>query len=376
MIKILHIVGILNKGGIETLILNIARAIDRDRFQIDVLCTIPGIGEYEEEFKKAGSSIYKIGNSFCSYKGKTRFIEQYNTYLKWFNMHSYDIIHINGSHAFDTAIAVKAALSSKSCNRVVVHSHNASGDHPNLNRIASRYLASAQVKRIACSESAAKWMFGSRASDVTILNNGIDIAKFQFNFQARCRLRRELNVANDEVFLLNVARLAKQKNQKFLIELMRLLDRDGRRQCKLAIVGEGPEKTKLENLSKSFKLNNIIIFLGSRSDIPELLSAADVFVLPSLYEGLGIAAIEAQAAGLPTLLSNFVPPEADVSPLARHLPIDATEVWASEISSIEIGENSRGDANDLVFRSGYDIHNTVNKLIEIYIDILTKKQYR
>lgn len=361
----LHVVGIMNKGGIETFVLNVVRHIDRHHFISEILCTTPGTGAYEPELDELGVPVHKIGEEFSSYKGKLRYVGQYRTYKKWFDAHEYDVVHIHGSHAFDTAIAVKATMDSCCRCAVIVHSHTTLGEHAGLNDMFAKYLAKTNITRLACSELAAEWLFG-KGSSYALVKNGIDTEEFRFDIKSRNKLREELEVSERETVVAQVGRLVPVKNHIFLFDVIARACAEGIR-CKLLVVGDGPDRPMLECYAAELGIDGRISFMGLRSDISEILSASDVFAMPSHYEGLGIAAIEAQASGLPTLVSDRIPSEACVTDLARRLPIDmGPGVWVDEIASICTDLDIRELAFDKVRSSGYDIKQAVQELTRLY----------
>lgn len=365
MIKILHVVGIMNKGGIETFILNVVRHLDRSSFESEILATVPGTGAYEPDLAELGIPVHKIGEELSSYRGKLRFFRQYRVYRKWFAAHRYDVIHIHGSHAFDIAIAVKAAMDSRNKCTIIAHSHTASGEHGKLNKLFAKYLAKANIVRLACSEPAAKWLYGKESS-YSILRNGIDTEAFRFDAKNRNRIRKELNILPEEVVVTQVGRLVPVKNHAFSFDVISHAHHDGVR-CKLLVIGDGPDRPMLERYAFESGIDRLVLFLGLRSDISEILSASDVFVMPSHYEGLGIAAVEAQASGLPTLVSDHIPNETCITDLARRLPIDlGPQAWVDEIKSASIDLDARERAFKAVERSGYDIEQTIQQLARLY----------
>ena len=359
----------MNKGGIETFVLNVVRNIDRHRIISEILCTIPGTGAYEPELDELGVPVHKIGEEFSSYKGKFRYVGQYGAYRKWFDAHEYDVIHIHGSHAFDTAIAVKAATDSRNRFAIIAHGHTTFGEHVALNGVFAKYLAKANITRLACSEQAAKWLYGKKSSYI-LVQNGIDTERFRFDIKSRCGLRKELGISTDETVVVQVGRLVTVKNHAFLFDVIAHLQSEGIR-CKLLVVGDGPDRLMLERYATELGIDGRVSFMGLRSDISEILSASDVFVMPSYYEGLGIAAIEAQASGLPTLISDRIPSEACVTGLARRLPIDKnTRSSVNEIASICTDLDTRELAFNKVRSSGYDIKQTVQELARLYGTLL------
>lgn len=369
MIKVLHVVGIMNKGGIESLVLNIVQHSDRVAIRQEILCTIPGDGAYEPELAAMGVPVHKIGEEFSSHTGRLRYIGQYREYRKWFDRHEFNIIHIHGSHAFDVSIAAKAALDSKSEWKVVVHSHTASGEHARLNSVFSKYLSKAPVIRLSCSKPAANWLFG-KGSAYTLVKNGIDVDKFRFNSVSRSALRKDLGLSADDKVLVHVGRLVPVKNHALLFNAVSQMHREGN-PCKLLLVGDGPDREKLQDLTRELGIDQSVLFLGLRSDIPAILSASDVFVMPSYHEGLPMAAVEAQASGLPTVLSANVARETAISDQTEFLSIDeGATPWVAELSALLSGNGCSGarrsEAAEFVKASGFDIHATVNQLTTVY----------
>lgn len=376
MIKVLHVVGIMDKGGIETLILNVVRHMDRDCFEFAILCTIPGKGAYEPELSKLKVPVHKVGEKFSSCKGKLRYIGQYRTYREWFSTHCFDIVHIHGSHAFDTSIAVKAALDSRSCGAIIAHSHTEFGEHAWLNAFFAQYLARMPITRLSCSEPASKWLYGKKAFSVPIIKNGINVESFRFNKMARERVRSELAIAPTDRVAVHVGRLSPVKNHVFLFKILVRL-RSNNAPIKLLLVGDGPEKQRLKDLAEKMGVSESVYFLGLRSDVSAVLAAADIFMMPSFHEGLPLAAVEAQASGLPTLLSSNIAKEAAFTNLAKLLPISPDEKeWVEEVQLLTVfndnWESARSEAADMVRRAGYDISDAVSDLSDLYMAVFGK----
>lgn len=368
MINVLHVAGIMNRGGLETFVMNVFRSIDSRRFHCDVLCTIPGKGDYDEELSKMGAKVFNIGDSFQSSSGKLRFINQYRQYKKWFSAHSYDVIHIHGSHAFDNSLAVEAALKS-GCSTVICHSHTNDGDHKRLNATMSRLLCKRPIVRIACSEQAGEWLFGPSA-DFEIIKNGIDVDNFSFNSESRKRVRAEFAIPENARVIVHTGRLVAVKNQSFLLDVFSALQSSDTGRWLLFLIGEGQDRAFLENKVAALGLENSVHFLGLREDVARLLSAADIYIMPSLHEGLPLAVVEAQANGLPVLISSGVSPETKLLNSTRVLALDdGCETWARMAEELAL----RGECTDARVRAavsvksaGFDISQTVNRLQTIY----------
>lgn len=377
LIRVLHVVGIMNKGGIETFVLNVVCHMDRNHIVSEILCTMPGTGAYEPELDELGIPVHKIGEEFSSYEGKLRYIGQYRTYKKWFDEHEYDVVHVHGSHAFDLSIAVQAIADSKYKSAIIVHSHTASGDHVFLEKVFAKHLSHAPIVRLSCSKPAAQWMFGSQAS-YRLIKNGIDAEAFRYDNVKRSEIRKELGISSSDRVIVHVGRLVPVKNHPFLIDvLLYMLDKGI--PVKMVFVGDGPDREQLERRTKELGISDSVLFLGSRADVPAILSASDAFAMPSYHEGLPLAAVEAQASGLPTLLSANVADEAAFTDLAEFLPIDeGIGPWVKRLNSIfqdsVSRQGQRQEAVDSVKQAGFDIETTVKQLSSIYRHLLGEKQ--
>ena len=368
LVTIVHVVGIMDRGGLETFVMNVIRNIDRSRFQCDILCTIPGRGDYDLEAEKLGAKIFNIGTIFQRSTGVARFFWQYKAYKDWFSDHAYDVIHVHGSHALDCSLAVKAALAS-GCANVICHSHTNDGAHKLLNSLFSIYLCRCDVRRMACSRQAGEWLYG-RSGCFEMIKNGIDVGRFSFDPGERDAYRAQLGFSENDKVIAHTGRLVKVKNQSFLIDVASFLDSSESGSWKLLLIGEGDDRNKLQKKVESLRLGGNVLFLGLRDDVPGFLSAADVYVMPSLHEGLPLAAVEAQANGLPALISDGVSPETKLLDTTDILPLESgVESWAHGIAcAVNKAErlNSRVEAADAVREAGFDISGTVSQLQQAY----------
>lgn len=367
LITVLHVVGRMDRGGLETFVMNVLRNADFSSVHCDILCTLRGVGNYEAEAKELGAHVFHIGETFQAHRGKLRFIGQFREYCKWFSKHPYDVVHIHGSHAFDNLIAVGAALIS-GCEKVVCHSHTNDGEHKKLNALAAPCLRKLPIVRLACSEQAGEWLYG-RSDCFEVIKNGIDVEKFAFKESERKACRAQLDISDDVKVIAHTGRLVDVKNQSFLLDILAILLRNDPGKWLLLLVGAGENEGRLRDKALAQGTERHVRFLGLRNDIPRILSASDVYVMPSIHEGLPLAAVEAQANGLPTLISGGMSPETKLRTSTRVMNLDSgADAWASAVvelaSAKQMGERQLGARE--VRDAGFDISATVGRLQEIY----------
>lgn len=350
------------KGGRSIIAFNLVKNMS-DQIQVDFLATT----DYEESpvtarIRKHGT-IYKIANNL--------FINLVSLVRK----EKYSVVHIHVDQSFE---AMKLVIAAKlgGCKHVIIHAHSSgTGIKYNffqktgikVSRLLIRFI---NVTKIAVSKKAAQYMFGEKIDDVILLKDGIDLSNYLFNSITRTRLRKSFEIGN-ELCIGNVGRLSYEKKQSFLIKVFNNYLRLNSN-AKLIIVGEGQELKKLKQIIKELHLDNKIKLLGYRSDIPEILQMLDVFVFPSEQEGFGLAALEAQAAGLPTLISRGVPDEVMVTNLCFKNTSWKAKNWALDIRKIEKLSISRLDnsrkSNKKIGAAGYDIEDSSKKLEKIYMN--------
>lgn len=359
-IRVLQVIGSMNLAGAETFIMNIYRKIDRSKVQFDFI--VHKDGAYDSEIKKLGGRIYKI--SPLSKVGYKKYIKE----LKEIFMNNrYKIIH---SHINETSgLILKIA---KKCNIPIriSHSHNTGNHSTFIYKIIKahyrREINKYATNFFACSQEAAKWLFKKNANKAIIVKNAIDTNNFAFSVQNRKEKRKEFNIEDSTILIGNIGRITNQKNQIFLIDIFKEINRKIK-DSKLMIVGEGNLEIKLKNKVKKEKIENNVIFTGSRKDINELLSAFDIFVFPSLYEGLGIALIEAQSNGLLCFTSDVVPQEAKVTDNLVFVSLKRNcKYWADLILN-KYKTYNRENQVEKVKEAGYDIEQTAKQMEEFYV---------
>lgn len=365
MIRILHITNSMKRGGIETLLMNIYRKIDRQKVQFDFLLTVNEETDYTKEIKDLGGKIFYI-------PGRRSGVLKYKRALKTFfdKNNEYKIVH---QHVSSLTNIVPLVVAKKSGIPVrIVHSHNTKQGglfiHKYLHYINRFRITSIATEYYACSKLAANWLYPNeiiRNGAYKIINNSIETKKFIYNKSIRELKRKEFGFEN-EIIIGHVGRFAHQKNHDFLIDIFEQICKI-RTNCKLLLIGEGPLKNQIFEKVREKNLEGKVIFAGVRSDIPELLQAMDVFVMPSFHEGLPVTIVEAQAADLPCVLSDEITNEVQLTQNVRWLSLsDNSYIWAK--GTVDLFENSeRGNTFNLVVKAGYDSESVALELQNNYL---------
>ena len=358
MIRVLQVVTHMNRGGLETMLMNYYRHIDRTQVQFDFLTHREYDGDYGEEIKTLGGIIYHLPvlNPFSnSYKAALR---------SFFKEHpEYQIVHVHQDCL--SSVILKEAKKCKVPVRIA-HSHNSSQDknikYP-IKMFWRLFIPKYATDLLACSNDAGKWMF--RGEDFSVLNNAIDAELYKYSPQRKSEQRTKLGILENELVVGHVGRFSPAKNHAFLLDIFYEI----RKQIpsKFLLVGDGELRSDIEKKIADLKLQDRVILTGVRDDVADLLQAMDVFVFPSHYEGLPVTMIEAQAAGLPCLISDKVPIECKKTDLVRQLPLSAgAKVWATAV--IDAAKTDRLDTYSEIKNAGFDIAENARKLQKYYLN--------
>lgn len=367
-IRILHVLTAMNLAGTETLLMNLYRNIDRDKIQFDFAVTAKSECAYDREILQLGGRIIH----YPLYRGMNHF-----SYVKWWNdffctHKEYRIIH---GHIGSTA-AIYLHIANKYGCYTIAHSHSTYGPinlHTVLYKIYSfptRYVAKYFM---GCSKLALRDRYGKsilKKNNWHILNNGIDSKKYIYSEIIRQNVRKEMNLTDNDILIGTVGRLTPQKNPNLIINIIKNLNKD-KIKFKFLWIGIGElEKEISKKLSCEIKRGQVIM-AGARTDVNKFLQGMDIFVFPSIFEGLGIAAIEAQAAGLITLCSDTIPPEVKVTECCEFLSIQDAEIWSDRIRDIIKNSSYKERKNQCnsIVNAHYDIHNVAQWLTEFYRNI-------
>lgn len=359
-IKILHMVRELEIGGIQSLIINIYEHIDKEEFQFDFLVSSKGV--LDEKLKKMGSKIFYT--PYITEVGPYKYSKNLE---KFFLEHTeYKIIHLH----FDQFSGLIAKISRKMGIKVIIsHAHIMNNTTNFLGKLYKKYLQKDLIKYstnyLACSRSAAQWLFKEMANEAIILKNGINIEKFKFDVNERKKIRQQLGIDETTIVYGNIGRLSKEKNQEFVIKIFQEL-------CKvnndsvLIIVGEGDLRKKLERKIKNLNLQDKILLLGNRKNVASIYSAMDILIFPSLFEGLGIALIEAQMCGVQCYASSIIPKETNITKHIKYIDLKCSaKEWANIILNNEL-DVIECRLKKTISNSDYDIKNTAKFLTDFY----------
>lgn len=376
-IRILHVVGGMPRAGTETWLMHVLRHIDRERFQMDFLVHTDQPNAYDEEIRSLGSRVIPCLNRLNPWLYARNFKQVLREHGP------YDIVHSHVHHfsgyvlrlAKDSGVPIR-----------IVHSHLDTlhlDSQSKLLRCAylklmTHWIASNSTFGLAASKSSAVAMFGSTWKTHPcrrILHCGIELAHFQ-DVINRDTVRSELNISADAFVIGHVGRFEEQKNHNFLVDIAaEVVKQEPRMQ--LLLVGDGSLRPDIEQKVTKLGLKDRVIFTGVRSDIARImLGAMDVFLFPSLYEGLGLVLVEAQAAGLPCIFSDVIPEEADlITPLNQKLSLkESVSVWTEAILQAKRKKNSinQSDALDNISLSPFNIDRSVKELSHFYAFLAEK----
>ena len=359
-IRVLHVVTQMAYGGLETMLMNYDRHLDHQQVQFDFLEHRDAVTDYDREILEMGGKIYRLPrlNPFSP------------AYLKaldaFFAEHpEYRIVHVHLDcmSAFPLKYAKKNGVPVR-----IAHAHN-SNEVKNykfpLKLYFKRFIPKYATWFYACGEEAGKWIYGGR--DFSVLNNAIDSRSFVFNESTRQMVRQTFMIEQNTLLVGHVGRISPQKNHTFLIDVFSELVKI-HPDSKLLLVGQGDLEQTIRDKVKSLGLSDRVIFAGVRSDVNVLMQAMDEFIFPSLFEGLPLVAVEAQAAGLPCVVSDRVPRECEKTDgLVTFLPLEGgAEQWAKQILSTAGTE--RRDTSAQIKANGFDIRENAAKLQQFYLE--------
>ena len=345
MKRVLHVVNRMGYGGIETFLMNIYRNINKNEIQFDFAVHTHIPGDYDEEIKQMGGNIYYFTSR------RKNIIKYYNDWRQFLkeNSNKYVAIHMHVS-SLSTITPIVFSKRYKIKNRII-HAHSTLQEgkfHEFLNVKNKKRVSKYATKLIACSATAGNYVFGNNKYE--IVNNGVDIEKFRFDETKRKEIRKRFNLKNNETVYINIGRLIGVKNQIYLLNLFKeIYDID--KLSKLFIIGKGELKDTIEKKISELNLDKQVILLENRNDISDILQGMDIFILPSLYEGLPIVAIEAQSSGLKCFISKNVTQEVKVTDL---------------VEFIDINEDYKNVAKYIIENKKYERKNIKSKELENY----------
>lgn len=360
MIRVLQCVNDMHRAGLETMLMNYYRNIDRTQIQFDFLTHRPNKSDYDDEILSLGGKVYYAPRLYP---------QNYPTYFMWmadfFKEHpEYKIVHshIDSMSYLPLLAAKKAGIPVR-----IAHSHNTAIDK-DFKYLLKQYfrfrINSVCNERLTCGQKAGQFLFGKK--DFKVIPNAIDAEKFYFNEEIRYKKRAELGIT-DEFVIGHVGRISYQKNHKFLIEIFNELLRIESNSI-LLLVGVGEKEEEVRKQIHKFGIDEKVRFLGNRSDVNELYQAMDVFVMPSFFEGIPVVGVEAQFADLPCVFSNKVPKEVQFNEKCEFVSLGkSAKEWAEIINKKNTAHINRKSIRYL--QSVYDIHNSYAVLTDLYMEL-------
>ena len=355
-IRILQVVTYMGRGGLETMLMNYYRNIDRSKVQFDFLTHRSEKADYDDEIEALGGKIYHLPRL-------NPFSRSYLSALdRFFKEHSeYQVVHCHQDCLSGVVLKVAKANGVKF---TIAHAHSASQDK-NLKYLI-KVIAKKNIKKysdqlFACGDEAGKWMF--ETDDFKVINNAIDTDLYTYNKEKSLEVRRKLGIEGKFV-VGHVGRFNYPKNHKFIVDVFDEV-------CKiepdsvLMLVGDGDLRSEIEDKVKALGLEDKVKFMGVRSDVNELMQAMDVYIMPSLYEGLPLALVEAQTASLPCIISDNVGAGIIINDLVKKLPLNENiDLWIKQLEECKM--NHRTDRTKQIINAGFDVKSNVVWLEKFY----------
>lgn len=377
-LRVLVLDTVMDRGGAETMMMNYLRHFDREKVTYDFLVNRDYRAAYEDEIESLGSRIYRMCPMYPQYFG--RYKREFRDFLR--HHPEYTVIHSNLEERsyFPLCVAAEQGVPVR-----IAHAHNRPVGF-DLKSVFREYFRMRLPKYVthmfACGTEAGDWLFGKQNRGKVIQQrNAIDTAQYRYDSEVAAQVRQEFGVTDPNTFVLgHVGRFFPQKNHVFLIDVFAQLHK----QCPnsvLWLVGGGELNDELKNQIRAkvdeLGLHNSVRFLGVRSDVYRLLQGMDSFILPSLYEGLPVTMIEAQAAGLPCTISDRVPRQCDVTGTVQVVGLeDAPQTWAARVldQRRQSLDADRSAGAGVVAKQGFDIQSNAEWLQQFYIDELRRMQ--
>lgn len=364
--KVLHIVGGMNIGGTETMLMNLYRNIHNE-VQFDFISYYKDEGYYDKEIKELGGKIIRLDAP-----NKVGFIKAVNELKKVIKDNQYSAVHTHT--LFNCGIGVLAGYLAKAPVRIS-HAHTTFDNSSSFIKKVYVFIMRSLIKifstdYLACSNSAGRYLFGERIvknKKYKVIPNYIEYKKF-INIEDKGSIRKELGIKDDDIVIGHVGRFMEAKNHEFLIDILNKLIKENN-QIKGILVGDGVLKKDIEKKVKALNLEDNIYFLGLRNDVNKIVNDMDLFIMPSIYEGLGLVLLEAQAASVPCLVSEAIQPEADLGiGLLKKLKLsDDIGKWTEKANEmIKINKKDKEIIIKGFEDKGYKVEDIINKLYEVY----------
>lgn len=356
MKRVLHIVGAMAPGGFENFIMNIYRKIDREQVQFDFIVHLKKDNAYDEEIEDLGGKLF-----YVTRKSKNP-VKNFFEMRKVVKDNHYDIVCRHSDSAFTVVDLLAARLGG--AGKTIMHSHSTTTGNVPIHKFFRTWMSVVPTHRFACSQAAGHWMFGK--SDFTFVPNAIDTSEYLYHADIRESMRKEWKVENKNVYG-HVGNFVYAKNHMFLLEVFqKISQRD--ENAVLFLIGEGDLRKEIEQKISELKLHDKVIMTGRRKDVVRFLQMFDLYLFPSVYEGLPVSMVEAQCTGLSCLISSSITDEIMLTDCVRQKSLDdSLDDWAK--AAMEMLENGkrkeRYSRQEEIKKSGYGIE----ELVKFYEDI-------
>lgn len=357
-IRVLQVVTHMNRGGLETMLMNYYRHIDREIVQFDFLVHRQERAAYDDEIKNLGGNIFRLPRLVPWSKSYHRALDSF------FRQHpEYKIVHVHQDCL--SSVILKVAKKHGIPVRIA-HSHSASQDKNFkflIKLFYKQFIPRYATDLLACGKQAGNWMFGGKPFQ--IVQNAIDTKLYKYDPICAKQIRQELNIPENTTVIGHIGRFSYPKNHVFLLDIFhRFLKSDPT--ALLLLVGDGELRSAIEDKIRMLGLENNVILTGVRGDVPDLLQAMDVFLFPSLYEGLPVTLVEAQSAGLPCVISDAIPADCDLTALIHRVSLEESPAhWAQMLSKAK--DLPRCETSHQIEAAGFDIQANANELECFYI---------
>lgn len=348
------------ENGVTAVIMNYYKNMDKSNIQIDFVVINDIAQKFRNEIEHNGSKIFHISRN----RNPISYMIKLKKVIKDGN---YDIVHIHGNSAMMLLDMLPSIISGTKVR--IAHSHNTTCDHLIAHKLLNPFFQKSYTHALACSDEAGKWLFTDKP--FTVLKNSIDSLSFSYNETIRNEYRKKIN-AEDKKVIGHVGNFLPQKNHIFLLEsFVETLKKDNN--CLLLLLGTGLLFDEMKQKAKELGIQDSVIFQGVTFDVNNYMQAMDLFVFPSLFEGLGIVMLEAQASGLPCLASTAVPVDAKMLSSTEFLAIDDTKLWGNKMATTNIISNRKNNSETAIkelTENGYDIKNNAENLVKFYYNTL------
>ena len=344
------------RDGISNVVRNLFYAMDKRELHIDLVTINQPEDRFCQAIEEHGGKVYVLQREL---KHPLRYMLELKALIK---NGAYDLVHAHGSSA-TLAIEMTAAWLA-GCKVRIAHGHSTSCKYMGVHRLLTPLFHLLCTHRLTCGAAAGKWLYGKKP--FTVVNNGIDTAQFAFAEEARAQIRSQYCVADEEKLIGHVGFFSEGKNQSFIVEMMRHLNPA----YKLLLIGEGRLRTTVEKKVSDLGLEERVIFAGVTDRVPDFLSACDLIVMPSLYEGLPLSLIEQQASGLQCIISDSITQEVDKTGNIVFLTLsEGAAYWAEAVRQLALPESREAlsaQAVEKIKACGYDIYTEAEKLKSYY----------